>query len=164
MSWIIPLGLAVLLVMLLLRKKPVYDLFVQGAGEGLQTVVKIAPYIIAITVMVSVMRASGLMEGLLGLLAPVARFLGFPEQLLPLVIMRPISGSGSLVLLEQLYAQHGPDSTVARMASVLMGSTETIFYTMAVYLGAVGIKKSRHALWVSLLSMAAGVAVAVIVY
>lgn len=134
----------------------VYDAFVEGAKEGLMTVVKILPYLVAIFAAIGIFRSSGVMELLIGLLTPVARFLGIPAEILPLALMRPMSGMASAGMLAELFKAHSPDSFVGRAASTMMGSTETIFYTLSIYFGAVSIKKTRHTLWAALLADLAG--------
>jgi spore maturation protein B len=127
------------------RRVDVYGAMVHGAAEGIQTLVHIAPALIALMAAVYMLRASGALELASGALAPVLGKLGLPAQLLPLMLVRPISGSAALGVGADLIEQYGPDSTLGRMAAVMLGSTETTFYTVAVYFGAVGITKTRYA-------------------
>ncbi|HEX3018123.1 MAG TPA: nucleoside recognition domain-containing protein [Caproicibacter sp.] len=127
-----------------LRGVPVFDTFVAGAKEGLQSSISILPTLVGLIMAVSMLSASGALDLLSSLLAPVANALGLPQQVMPLALIKPISGSGSTAVLTQIYKDYGPDSFAGRVASVMAGSTETTFYCVAVYFGAVGIKKSRH--------------------
>ena len=150
---------AVLLLMLLVgivRKVPVYDAFLKGARSGLQTAVDILPALAAMLAAVAMLTASGAMEALLQALSPVLQRLGIPEGVLPVMLMRPFSGSATLALLENTLHAYGADSMEGRVASTMMGSSETIFYTVSVYLGAVGIKRARHAVPAALLAWLAG--------
>ncbi|OCN01924.1 spore maturation protein [Clostridium sp. W14A] len=127
-----------------LRKVPVFDTFVAGAKEGLRSTVSILPSLIGLIMAVSMLSASGALDLLSSFLAPVASLIGLPKQAMPLALIRPVSGSGSTAVLTQIFYDCGPDSFVGRVASVMSGSTETTFYAIAVYFGAVGIKKTRH--------------------
>ena len=142
----VPLFIAVVLFVALFRKVPVFDEFLTGASEGLQSSLKIIPALVALMTAVAMLRASGLLELLTAAAAPVADFLGIPAEIVPLALLRPVSGSGSLAMLESIYSEHGADSLVGRVASVLQSSTETTFYTIAVYYGSVKIKQTRHTL------------------
>lgn len=126
------------------RKVPVFDAFVSGAKEGLRSTVSILPSLIGLIMAVSMFSASGALDLLSSFLAPVAGAVGLPKQAMPLALIRPVSGSGSTAVLTQIFRDNGPDSFIGRVASVMSGSTETTFYAIAVYFGAVGIKKTRH--------------------
>ena len=128
-----------------LRRVDVYGALVQGAGQGLETLTRIAPALICLLTAVSMVRASGLLEALASWLSPVLGWLGLPPELLPLMLVRPISGSAALGVGADLINTYGPDSDLGRMAAVMLGSTETTFYTIAVYFGAVGITRTRYA-------------------
>jgi spore maturation protein B len=143
--WAIPVFLLGIPLYGAARKVKVYESFVQGAKEGFQVGVRIIPYLVAILVAVGMLRAAGAIDILATLLDPVLRRVGIPAEILPLAIMRPLSGSGSLGLVTELVKTHGPDSFIARLAASAYGSTETTFYVLAVYFGAVGIKKARYA-------------------
>ncbi|MDD3692892.1 MAG: nucleoside recognition domain-containing protein [Oscillospiraceae bacterium] len=144
--WTVPAFLVLVLVAGKARRVPVFDEFTAGAGDGLRTCVKVLPALVALMTAVSMLRASGLMEMLSSAVEPVSRFLGFPSEVVPLALLRPVSGSGSLAMLENIYASFGADSLIGRIASVLQSSTETTFYTIAVYYGSIGVKKTRHTL------------------
>ncbi len=140
--YIIP-GLVLIVVVIgFLKGVPCFDSFVKGAKEGAMTIVKLTPSLIGLIVAISVFRASGAMDIPANLLAPVLRLIGLEKEVLPLVIVRPISGSASLALLRDILQQCGPDSLAGYTACVMMGSTETVIYTLAVYMGDSGIKKA----------------------
>ena len=127
-----------------MRRVPVYDAFVEGAREGLDTARRILPPMIAMLCAIRAFSACGLMEALCSFCAPVLSFLGLPPETLPLMLLRPLSGSASLAMLKNILENYGPDSSIGITASVMMGSSETVFYTCGVYLGAAGVQKSRH--------------------
>lgn len=129
-----PLLLLLTLVTGLWKRLPVYDLFVEGAKEGLKTAVQVLPNLAAMLCAISLMKASGLMDALCALCAPVFALLGLPAEVAPLALLRPLSGSGALAMLENLLQQYGPDSRTGLIACTLMGSSETIFYVMCVYM------------------------------
>ena len=128
------------------RKVKVYEVFVEGAKDGFQVAVKIIPYLVAMLVAIGIFRASGAMDVVIAILAPVSNLIGMPPEVVPLGILRPLSGSGSMGLMTELMKVHGPDSYIGVLASTMYGSSETTFYVLAVYFGAVGIKNTRHAL------------------
>jgi spore maturation protein SpmA len=146
-----------------LRRVPVYEEFVEGAKEGIQVALRIIPFLVAILVAVGMFRAAGGINLLSHALDPVFQKVGFPSELLPLVFMRPLSGSGTMGIFTELVGTHGPDSLLARMAGTIMGSTETTFYVIAVYFGSVAIRRTRHAVPAGLLADLAGVIASVIV-
>ncbi|NLJ40074.1 MAG: spore maturation protein [Clostridiales bacterium] len=141
----------------------VYDTFVEGAKEGLTTVLRIFPYMVAMFVAIGVFRSSGAMDFLVKVLAPLTNLVGMPTEVLPLALMRPVSGIASIGILGEVLKTYGSDSFIGRVASTMMGSTETIFYTLSLYFGAVGIKKARYTLIGSLLADIAGVAASIII-
>jgi spore maturation protein B len=130
----------------LYKRVPVYEEFVTGAKEGFTTSVAIMPYLIAILVAIGMFRASGAMEWLTDAVRPALSAVGMPPDLLPMAIFRPLTGSGSTAILADMVKRFGPDAPVVKMAATLYGSTETTFYVIAVYFGAVNIRKTRHAL------------------
>ncbi len=135
----------------------------EGAKEGLATAVRIMPYLVAMLAAVGVFRASGAMELLINVLSPITRQLGIPPELLPLALMRPMSGSASLGILAELLRTYGPDSFIGRTASTMMGSTETTFYTISIYLGSIGYKDARYILAAGLLADFTGFAVSLLI-
>jgi len=144
-----------------LCRVPVYEEFVEGAKEGFQVAVRIIPYLVAIIVAVAMFRAAGGIALITKALQPLLAAISFPPDLLPLVLMRPLSGSGANGLFAELVQANGPDSLVARMGASIMGSTETTFYVIAVYFGSVAVKRTRHAVPAGLCADLAGVAASV---
>ena len=139
------------------KKVKVYEQFVEGAKEGFNIAVRIIPYLVAILVAIGIFRAGGAMEWLVTLLKPVTNFIGMPAEALPMALMRPLSGSGSLGIMAEIMSVHGPDSFIGILVSTFFGSTETTFYVLAVYFGAVNIKRTRHAVPAGLLADVAGI-------
>lgn len=142
--YVVPVAVIAIVTFGLVRRVPVFDTFLSGAKEGFSSSISILPSLVGLIVAVSMLNASGALELLSNFLAPLTNALGFPAEVMPMAILRPISGSGSTAMLTQIFQTHGPDSFIGRVASVVMGSTETTFYAIAVYFGAVGIKKTRH--------------------
>lgn len=145
----------------LYKKVPVYESFVEGAKEGFHVAVRIIPYLVAILFAIGMFRASGAMDFLIVLLDPVLGLIGFPAEVLPMAIVRPLTGSGSAGLVVDMISQYGEDSIFVKMAATMFGSTETTFYVIAVYFGAVNIKKTRHAVPAGLIADFAAMIVAV---
>ncbi|MDQ3282416.1 MAG: spore maturation protein [Acidobacteriota bacterium] len=143
--WAIPVLLVFIPLYGMIRKVKVYDTFVDGAKEGFDVAVKIIPFLVGILVAIGMFRGSGAMDLLIAGLRPVMTATGFPAEVFPLAILRTLSGSGSLALTTDLIKTHGPDSLIGRMAATMYGSSETTFYVLAVYFGAVGVKRTRHA-------------------
>ncbi len=147
----------------LYRRVPVYEEFVTGAKEGFQVAVNIIPYLVAILFAVGMFRASGAMDLFVNLLRPVLEPLGWPPEVLPMVITRPLTGSGSAGIMLDLINRYGSDSIIVKIAATMFGSTETTFYVIAVYFGAVNIKKTRHAVPAGLIADIAAMIFAVYV-
>ena len=160
--WAIPLLVAGIPLYALLRGVNVYGAFVAGAKEGFETGVRIVPPLVAILVALAVLRTSGAMDLLAGALAPVTSRVGIPASVLPLLLVRPLSGGAALGVVGDVLRAEGPDGYAGRLASVMAGSTETTFYVLAVYMGAAGISRYRHALPAALLADLAGFAAAVV--
>jgi spore maturation protein B len=160
-AWAIPLLLAGIPAYALARRVRVYPVFLEGAKEGFETGVRIVPPLVAIFVALGMLRASGALEALTGLLAPVTGPLGLPASVLPLVLVRPLSGGAALGVVGDVLRSEGPDGYAGRLASVMAGSTETTFYVLAVYFGAAGVSRYRHALPAALLADLAGFAAAI---
>lgn len=156
-DYILPLLLIALLLTCAFKRLPVYDLFLKGSKQGLTVALQVLPNLAAMLCAISLMEASGLTERLLRLLTPVIHLLGLPIETAPLVLLRPLSGSASLGLLEKLLAEFGPDSRTGLIASVVMGSSETIFYTLCVYMSSAKDRRTGYALFCSLAGMLAGV-------
>jgi spore maturation protein B len=143
--WAIPVLLVFIPLIGMIRKVKVYDVFVDGAKEGFDVAIKIIPFLVGILVAIGMFRASGAMDLLLAALRPLMDATGFPAELVPLAILRTLTGSGSLAFTTDLIKTHGADSLIARMAATMYGSSETTFFVLAVYFGAVQVKKTRHA-------------------
>ena len=144
-DYLVPLLLILASALVLRKNESSYDLLISGAGEGLQLVATILPTLIILMTAVTMLRSSGAMELLSSLLAPAFSLFGIPPETAILVLIRPISGSAALAVGADLMAQYGPDSPIGRTAAVMLGSTETTFYTVSVYFGAAGIRKTRYA-------------------
>ncbi|MET0017109.1 nucleoside recognition domain-containing protein [Oscillibacter sp.] len=143
-AMVVPGLLAGTAIIALWRRVDVYGALTAGAGEGLTVLLRIAPALVGLMTAVAMFRASGAMEWLSGLCAPLLEKVGIPADLTPLMLIRPISGSGALAVGSELMKTYGPDSYTGRVAAVMLGSTETTFYTIAVYFGAAGITRTRH--------------------
>ena len=145
-DYIVPLLILAVSLVALYKKENTYDLLLEGGAEGLKLVVRILPALIFLLTAVQMLKASGAVEILSRLLSPLFSFLGIPPETAMLVLIRPISGSAALAIGADLMAQYGVDSTIGRTVAVMLGSTETTFYTLSVYFSAAGIKKTRYAL------------------
>lgn len=139
-----PVCVCVIVLFGLIRRVPVFSTFVSGAKEGFQSAIEILPTLVGLVTAVTMLKASGALDLFSSFIAPVAEWIGLPPEVVPLALLRPVSGSGSIAILSNLFENYDPDSLIGRIASVMMGSTETTFYAIAVYYGAVGIKKTRH--------------------
>ena len=146
MALVMPLFALFIIVFGLFRRVPVFELFLEGAKEGLRTLWNIAPAITGLMFAVSLLRASGATEALCRLLTPLSEAIGFPAEIVPMALLRPVSGSGATALLLSVFADSGPDSFAGRVASVLAGSSETTFYAVAMYYGSIRVKYTRHTL------------------
>jgi spore maturation protein B len=162
-AWAIPVLIVFIPLYAAYRKVPVYESFVEGAKDGFDTAVRIIPHLVGMMVAISVFRASGAMDGLLAWIRPLSGRIGVPSEVLPLALLRPITGSGSLAFTTDLIQQFGPDSMIGRIASTIQGSTDTTLYVLTVYFGAVGIRNGRYALKVGLFSDLVGFAASVII-
>ena len=143
--WAIPILLVAIPLVGMIRGVKVYDVFIEGAREGFAVGVRIIPFLVGILVAIGMFRGSGAMDLLTSALRPLMTATGFPVELVPLAILRSLTGSGSLAFTTDLIKTHGPDSLIARMAATMYGSSETTFYVLAVYFGAVGVRRTRHA-------------------
>ncbi len=149
-DYIIPIFIGLIILYGCAKKVKIFEEFTEGARENLAVGIDILPTLIAMITAIGMFRASGAMDIIAELLSPVTDFLGFPGECLPLAVMRPVSGSGALAVFESILEEVHPDSRAGRIASVILGSTETTFYTLAVYYGATKIKNTRHSLASSL--------------
>ena len=155
-EYIVPMVLAVTAVAALRKREKAYDILVDGAREGFQMLLTIAPCLVVLLSAVGMLRASGALEAFSRLLSPALEFLGIPPQTVLLMLVRPISGSAALAIGAELIAQYGVDSLIGRTAAVMLGSTETTFYTISVYFGSWGISKTRYAVPAALIADAVG--------
>jgi len=153
----IPLIIILFVLFGMIKKIKVYEEFVEGAKEGFNIAVKIIPYLVAMLVAIGIFRAGGAMDLVVTVLTPITNLIGMPAEVMPMALMRPLSGSGSIGLMTELMTIHGADTFIGVLSSTILGSTETTFYVLAVYFGAVNISKSRHALTVGLLADIAGI-------
>lgn len=152
MEFVMPVFACIIVVFGLIKRVPVFDIFLKGAKEGMQILYTIAPTIIGLVFAVDLLRSSGAIDAICNFIEPAADFLGFPKEIVPMVLLRPVSGSGSTALLTSLYEQCGPDSFAGRVASVLAGSSETTFYAVAMYFGCIKVKKIRHTLFAAIIA------------
>lgn len=153
----VPLMMSIILIHGYFKKVNIYECFIEGAAEGFKTAMKIMPYLIAIFLAIGILRKSGGMDIIISVFSPLLTPLGIPAEVLPLAIIRPVSGSGALAVLKDILQYYGADSFVGRVASIMMGSAETIFFTMAIYFGSIGVKKSRHTAAAALISHIAAI-------
>lgn len=151
-SFAIPIVLGSVFLWGIIRGIDVFGTFLEGASQGLKTVVSIIPALVCLLTAISMFKISGALDVLVHNFTPLAGILGVPPDLLPLALLRPLSGSGAMVLFRDILTSYGPDSFIGRAASVLEGSSETTFYTIAVYFGATTVKKTRHTVTASLVA------------
>lgn len=162
-SWIIPAIVLLTLLTGIIKKIPVYETFIDGAKDGLKVSYNIFPYLLAIIVAVSMLRASGAIEILGQLLSSFLNATNIPVDILPIMIIRSLSGSAVLGLFSDIATNYGPESYVTKLAAIMVGSSETTFYVLTVYFGAIGIKKFRHALCAGIFADIIGIVAAVLV-
>ena len=161
MNIVIPFIILFMLTYGYAKGVPVYDAFIEGAKEGMNITIRIFPYIAAMLLAVGMLRASGGLSLIIFLMKPITTFLKIPEEVLPLILMKPLSGSGSLGVLADILKRVGADSLTGIIASTIMSSTETIFYTITVYFGSIGIKNIRHTLLAAIIADIAGIITAI---
>jgi spore maturation protein SpmA len=161
-SWLLPLLIAVMLLYGAAKGVAVYDAMIAGAKEGFQVAVRIIPFLVAIIVAAGMFRASGLLDIVVAAAGPITGAFGFPAEALPMALLRPLSGSGAYAIMAETMQTHGPDSRIGYLVSVLQGSTETTFYVLAVYFGAISVSRMRHALVAGLIADLCGVIGAVL--
>lgn len=147
----------------LIKKVDIYAEFVEGAFDGVKSSVKILPYIIAIIFAINLFIESGAESFIVKLLSPITNKVGLPPELLSLIIVKPLSGGGSYGIIKTIFENYGPDTYIGRSAAVLMGSAETIFYTVAVYFGSIGVTNARYTIKVGLISHVASIIAALVV-
>jgi len=162
-DFMIPLVIVGIILYGFSRKVKVYDVFIEGAMDGMKITAKILPTLVGLMVAVGILRASGALGLLSSLLAPITDMVGFPNEVLPLTIMRLVSSSAATGLQLDIYANYGPDSFIGRFTSVMMSSTETIFYTLSVYFMSVKITKTRYTLGGAIFANIVGVAASLLI-
>ncbi|HHY71672.1 MAG TPA: spore maturation protein [Bacillus bacterium] len=161
--WLIPVIIGFILIYGTIKRVPTYESFVEGGKEGIQIAFSIIPYLVGMLVAITVFRESGALEYFMNLIKPYVMSIGIPAEIIPLAIIRPISGNAALGITSDLIATHGPDSFIGRLASTMQGSTDTTLYILTVYFGAVGIKKMGDALKVGLLADLVAIITSIIV-
>lgn len=149
---IIPIIVIIIITYGMFKGRKVYEWFIEGAREGLQVCLNIFPYLLAMIIAVNIFREAKLLDILNNMIAPIGGIIGLPKEVIPLVLVKPLSGSGAVGILTDILKTYGPDTNIGLISSVIMGTTETIFYTITVYFGAVQIKKIRHTLWAAILA------------
>lgn len=166
--WMIPIIILTILGYATYKKVPSYESFVEGGKEGVKIAFTIIPYLVGMMVAISIFRASGAMDFVVGCMKPLLNLLGVPTEVVPLALIRPISGNAALGMTSDLIATYGPDSLIGRIASTIQGSTDTTFYVLTVYFGAVGIRKMGDALkvglWADLVGIGAAILLAGVVF
>ena len=162
MSYILPSLILALLIYGYAKKADVYTAFIAGASEALPMLAKILPAMTAMMIALSIFRQSGAMDAFTSFLSPACEAVGMPGELAPLFVLRPFSGGAAMALLQDVFLAHGTDSRLGCAASVMLGSTETIFYTVSLYFGSIGITKPRHSVAASLIAAVAGAAAALV--
>ena len=156
-TWLLPVLIVLMLVYGMAKRVAVYDAMITGAKEGFQVALRIIPFLVAIIVAAGMFRASGLLDAIIAVVGPGLSLIGFPAEALPMALLRPLSGSGAYGIMAEIMQAEGPDSLVGYLVSTLQGSTETTFYVLAVYFGAVGVTRVRHALAAGLTADLAGI-------
>ena len=158
-----PLMIIVIVIYGVIERKKVFDIFLDGAKEGISVVLNIFPTLVGLFVAIGALRSSGIIDLIVNFLTPILSFVNFPTEILPLALIRPISGSSSIAVATDIMNTFGVDSNIGLIASVIMGSTETTVYTITVYTSSVGIKKTRFVVWASLIADFVGIVTSVIV-
>src|SRR5574344_98475 len=161
--WALPFIILLILTVALLKKIPLYEEFTEGAKDGFNVAVRIIPYLVAIMVAISMLRASGAIEMLGNLLSGILMKFNVPSDVLPLMIVRSLSGSAALGVFSDIATTHDVTSYATKLSAVMLGSSETTFYVLAVYFGAVGVVKYRYALWGGLLADMMGILLSIFV-
>lgn len=161
-EYIIPSIIFIIMIAAIVKKVPVYDSMCAGAADGLKIIIKILPSMICIMSAASMLRASGIIDFIINILSPFTDKIGIPAEIMPMALLRPISGSGSMGILADNLKTYGPDSRAGIISSIIMGSTETTFYTLAVYFGATGVKNSKRAVPCAVIGDIAGVIISVL--
>lgn len=160
---IIPLMVLAIIFYAFIKKVNIYDVFVEGSKESYNMVLTMFPCMLAMIFGINIFIKSGILEYIFGFFKNILEIFNIPIEIIPMAIMRPISGSSSLAILNNILETHGPDSFIGRLASVIQGSTDTTFYVLTLYFGSIGIKKIRYSLWVGLIADIIGITSAIII-
>jgi spore maturation protein B len=162
-TWIIPIIILIVLLAGTIKKVPTYETFVEGGKEGVKMAISLLPFLLGMMVSIAIFRASGAMDAFIGLISPFLHMVGFPSEVVPLALVRPLSGTASLAITTDIIQEYGADSFIGRIASTMQGSTDTTLYILTVYFGAVGIKRMGDALKVGLLADIIGIIASIII-
>lgn len=162
-TWMIPCIILIVLLVGTWKKVPTYETFVEGGKEGVKMAFSLLPFLLGMMVSIAIFRASGAMEAFISALSPLLSLVGIPSEIVPLALVRPISGTAALGMTTELIGTHGPDSFIGRLASTMQGSTDTTLYILTVYFGAVGIKRMGDALKVGLMADFIGIMASIII-
>lgn len=162
-TWIIPCFLLIVLLTATYQRLPTYELFVEGGKEGIQMAFSLLPFLVGMIVSITILRSSGVIDAMIDMIAPFLSWIGFPADILPLALIRPISGTASLGMTSEMIMTHGPDSFLGRLASTMQGSTDTTLYILTIYFGSVQIKRMKYALKVGLITDIIGILTSIVV-
>ncbi|WP_217585398.1 spore maturation protein [Lentibacillus saliphilus] len=162
-TWFIPCFILLVLIIATWKRIPSYELFVEGGKEGIKMAISILPFLVGMLVAISILRSSGALEAFINLISPLLSIIGVPPDIIPLALVRPISGTAALGMTTEIVGTHGPDSFIGRLASTMQGSTDTTLYILTVYFGAIGIRKMRYALKVGLVADLIGIIASIII-
>lgn len=162
-TWLIPCFLLIVLSVATWKRVPTYEMFVEGGKDGVKMAFSILPFLVGMIVAISILRSSGALDAFIQFISPLLTAIGIPPDIIPLAMVRPISGPAALGMTTELIGTHGPDSFIGRLASTMQGSTDTTLYILTIYFGAVGIRKMGYALKVGLLADLVGIIASIIV-
>lgn len=162
-AFLLPCLIALILIIAMVKRLPTYELFVEGGKEGIEMSFSLLPFLLGMIVAIRVLRSSGALDAFIQFVAPLLTFFGIPPEIVPLALIRPLSGTAALGMTAELTEQFGPDSFIGRLAATMQGSTDTTLYILTIYFGAVGIKKMRYALKVGLLADLVGIIASIII-
>lgn len=161
-NYIIPIIVLIIILYALKKRVDIYDTFIYGTKESFDMTLKVFPNLLAMVFGVNIFLKSGVLDFIFNNLKPIFSYINVQIEILPMAIMRPISGSASLAILNNLFLNYGPDSFIGTVASIIQGSTDTTFYVLTLYFGSIGIKKIRYAMWAGLFSDLVGIVTAII--
>lgn len=162
-TWIIPSFILIVLLVATYQRIPAYELFVEGGKEGVKMAFTLLPFLLGMIVSISILRSSGALDAFISLISPLLSIIGVPPEIVPLALIRPISGSAALGMTTELTEFYGPDSFIGRLAATMQGSTDTTLYILTLYFGAVGIKRMNYALKVGLLADLVGIIISIVI-